>query len=190
MMVHVNALTLALVICALYVELLSCRETGRHTRLRNIETRYLYIHAFGMVVCGHYLFVYPRFEFKLVLCILKTPLSTKKALCILVFVLTSRSEQLFDRKVDFAAAPDVFPPDRFNAGVMVVAPSQEVLEDMLSKVSELPSYDGGDTGKRPRSSTTLVCYSTIILVCSSPPVFSHKTRRPKPWNSTRDEKHG
>ena len=56
------------------------------------------------------------------------------------------AEQLFDRKVDFAAAPDVFPPDRFNAGVMVVAPSEDVLQDMLSKASELTSYDGGDTG--------------------------------------------
>lgn len=55
--------------------------------------------------------------------------------------------QLFDREVDFAAAPDVFPPDNFNAGVMVVAPSLVVLEDMLSKVEELPSYDGGDTGE-------------------------------------------
>ena len=51
--------------------------------------------------------------------------------------------------MDFAAAPDVFPPDRFNAGVMVVAPSSAVLDDMLSKVSELPSYDGGDTGSSP-----------------------------------------
>lgn len=50
--------------------------------------------------------------------------------------------------MDFAAAPDVFPPDKFNAGVMVVAPSLVVLEDMLSKVEELPSYDGGDTGER------------------------------------------
>ena len=50
--------------------------------------------------------------------------------------------------MDFAAAPDVFPPDRFNAGVMVVAPSSIVLDDMLSKVPELPSYDGGDTGER------------------------------------------
>lgn len=51
--------------------------------------------------------------------------------------------------MDFAAAPDVFPPDRFNAGVMVVAPSSAVLDDMLSKVLELPSYDGGDTGESP-----------------------------------------
>lgn len=52
--------------------------------------------------------------------------------------------------MDFAAAPDVFPPDRFNAGVMVIKPSQKVLEDMLAKVDVLPSHDGGDTGKRRR----------------------------------------
>lgn len=49
--------------------------------------------------------------------------------------------------MEFAAAPDVFPPDKFNAGVMVVVPSLLVLEDMLSKVEDLPSYDGGDTGE-------------------------------------------
>lgn len=62
-------------------------------------------------------------------------------------VLEYQRSQLFDRDVDFAAAPDVFPPDRLNAGVMVLKPSASVLEDMLSKVSELPSHDGGDTGE-------------------------------------------
>ncbi|CAM9478726.1 unnamed protein product [Hapterophycus canaliculatus] len=55
-------------------------------------------------------------------------------------------DELFNREVDFAAAPDVFPPDKFNAGVMVVKPSLSVLEDMRAKVDKLPSYDGGDTG--------------------------------------------
>eukprot|EP00752_Nemacystus_decipiens_P017080 g15297.t1 len=55
-------------------------------------------------------------------------------------------DELFDREVEFAAAPDVFPPDKFNAGVMLVVPSLLVLKDMLSKVETLPSYDGGDTG--------------------------------------------
>ena len=31
-------------------------------------------------------------------------------------------DDLFERNVSFAAAPDVFPPDRFNAGVMIVQP--------------------------------------------------------------------
>lgn len=54
--------------------------------------------------------------------------------------------QLFDRDCDFAAAPDVFPPDKFNAGVLVLRPDRAVFEDMVSKASVLPSHDGGDTG--------------------------------------------
>lgn len=61
--------------------------------------------------------------------------------------------------MEFAAAPDVFPPDKFNAGVIVVVPSLLVLEDMLSKVEELPSYDGGDTGER-ENMTTLRSWKT------------------------------
>ena len=46
----------------------------------------------------------------------------------------------------FAAAPDIFPPDCFNAGVLVVRPDSSVFQDMLSKAEHLQSYDGGDTG--------------------------------------------
>ncbi|CAN0090971.1 unnamed protein product [Laminaria digitata] len=60
-------------------------------------------------------------------------------------LITECIDELFDRNVSFAAAPDVFPPDRFNPGVMVLTPSLSVLEDMLSKISYLPSYDGRDT---------------------------------------------
>ena len=56
------------------------------------------------------------------------------------------SRQLFDRDCDFAAAPDVFPPDMFNAGVLVLRPDAHVFEDMVAKASVLPSHDGGDTG--------------------------------------------
>ncbi len=59
-----------------------------------------------------------------------------------------------------AAAPDIFPPDKFNAGVMVIRPSKEVFRDMLSRLPHgdtdktnddegkkiCKSYDGGDTG--------------------------------------------
>lgn len=43
------------------------------------------------------------------------------------------------------AAPDVFPPDRFNAGVLGVwlDPDGATLADMLSKLSKLGTYDGG-----------------------------------------------
>jgi hypothetical protein len=32
--------------------------------------------------------------------------------------------QVFERDVDFAAAADVFPPDKFNAGVMLLKPNK------------------------------------------------------------------
>ncbi|EKX51383.1 hypothetical protein GUITHDRAFT_65972, partial [Guillardia theta CCMP2712] len=55
-------------------------------------------------------------------------------------------DDLFSRETRFAAAPDTFPPDRFNAGVLVVEPSLEVFEDMISRIGVMHSYDGGDTG--------------------------------------------
>jgi len=45
-----------------------------------------------------------------------------------------------------AAAPDIFPPDKFNAGVLVVRPSQSVFDNMMQQRSLLATYDGGDTG--------------------------------------------
>jgi glycogenin len=45
-----------------------------------------------------------------------------------------------------SAAPDLMPPDKFNAGVLVVEPSAAVFADMLSRISSLATYDGGDTG--------------------------------------------
>lgn len=60
--------------------------------------------------------------------------------------------QLFETPAAFAAAPDVFPPDKFNAGVMVVTPDQSVLTAMLAAASTLPSHDGGDTGMVTRRS--------------------------------------
>ena len=45
-----------------------------------------------------------------------------------------------------AAAPDVFPPDHFNAGVLIIRPSMLTFRDMLKKINQLSAYDGGDTG--------------------------------------------
>lgn len=45
-----------------------------------------------------------------------------------------------------AAAPDIFPPDKFNAGVMLIRPSPDIFDDMMRKSKELITYDGGDTG--------------------------------------------
>lgn len=54
--------------------------------------------------------------------------------------------------VTFAAAPDTFPPDRFNAGVMIVQPDAEVFATFLKRMSQEGEdvshlgYDAGDTG--------------------------------------------
>lgn len=45
-----------------------------------------------------------------------------------------------------AAAPDIFPPDKFNAGLLVIRPSDKVFKDMMEQRSQVNTYDGGDTG--------------------------------------------
>jgi glycogenin len=54
-------------------------------------------------------------------------------------------DHLFSRP-NLTAAPDVFPPDKFNAGVLIIEPSKDIFQDMQIKTFELKSYDGGDTG--------------------------------------------
>ncbi|CAL1155613.1 unnamed protein product [Cladocopium goreaui] len=54
-------------------------------------------------------------------------------------------DELFDRSCP-AFCPDVFPPDKFNAGVMVLEPSRKIFQEMLTQVEQMPSHDGGDTG--------------------------------------------
>jgi glycogenin glucosyltransferase len=53
---------------------------------------------------------------------------------------------MFDKTGSFAAAPDVFPPDRFNAGVLIIKPNLEVFQKLKEATQSLTSYDGGDTG--------------------------------------------
>ena len=55
-------------------------------------------------------------------------------------------DDLFELDVDLAAAPDVFPPDKFNAGVLVIRPSPETHARLLHLAPTAPSHDGGDTG--------------------------------------------
>ena len=55
-------------------------------------------------------------------------------------------DHLFEISTTFAAAPDVFPPDKFNAGVMVIVPNRSVYYDMLRRIDDIVSYDNGDTG--------------------------------------------
>ena len=60
----------------------------------------------------------------------------------------------------------MFPPDKFNAGVMVIRPDATVFADMISKVGTILSYDGGDTGELPTFCFTLLVQyrqSTRIL---------------------------
>ncbi|CAJ1357453.1 unnamed protein product [Effrenium voratum] len=54
-------------------------------------------------------------------------------------------DDLFSRPCP-AFAPDVFPPDKFNAGVIVLEPSKVVFQEMIMQCENLPSHDGGDTG--------------------------------------------
>eukprot|EP00802_Teleaulax_amphioxeia_P016235 Tamp_16349.p1 GENE.Tamp_16349~~Tamp_16349.p1 ORF type:complete len:378 (-),score=87.61 Tamp_16349:336-1439(-) len=46
----------------------------------------------------------------------------------------------------FAAASEVFPPDTFNSGVLVIRPRQDLFEWLLDRSEEVPSYDGSDQG--------------------------------------------
>jgi alpha-N-acetylglucosamine transferase len=54
-------------------------------------------------------------------------------------------DELFERPA-IAAAPDFLLPDRFNSGVMVVEPSEQIYGRMVDALFELESYDGGDQG--------------------------------------------
>jgi hypothetical protein len=54
-------------------------------------------------------------------------------------------DDLFERPA-IAAAPDFLLPDRFNSGVMVIAPERGLFERMMDALADSPSYDGGDQG--------------------------------------------
>lgn len=60
----------------------------------------------------------------------------------------SSLDDIFERckTVDFAAAPDVFPPDKFNAGVLYLRPNINTFRALCEALPVLESYDGGDTG--------------------------------------------
>lgn len=45
-----------------------------------------------------------------------------------------------------AAAPDIFPPDKFNAGVLLISPSNALFDELMKQTRNTVSYDGGDTG--------------------------------------------
>ena len=55
-------------------------------------------------------------------------------------------DDLFNCSYEICAAPDIHPPDIFNAGVMVITPSENTYKNLLSKLTILDSYDGTDQG--------------------------------------------
>jgi len=59
---------------------------------------------------------------------------------------TQKQQPMRDPPGLIAAAPDLFPPDKFNAGVMVIAPARQTFRDMMDRIRTTVSYDGGDTG--------------------------------------------
>jgi len=64
-----------------------------------------------------------------------------------IFHLLRKGKHNSDHNVDMVTAvPDIHPPDKFNAGVLLFSPSRLVYDDMMEKIPTLPSYDGGDTG--------------------------------------------
>ena len=61
-------------------------------------------------------------------------------------VVCENVDHLFEIDCDLAAAPDVFPPDRFNAGVLLLRPDRATYDRLVALAPTAPSYDGGDTG--------------------------------------------
>lgn len=53
---------------------------------------------------------------------------------------------LSDGDIEFAASPELGFPDCFNSGVMLLAPRQETLAEMLALAAVEESFDGGDQG--------------------------------------------
>lgn len=62
--------------------------------------------------------------------------------------LSSVFARLSSQDCPLVAAPDMFPPDRFNAGVLGVRLDGDgsTLTNMKARLAELGTYDGGDTG--------------------------------------------
>lgn len=60
-------------------------------------------------------------------------------------VVLQNIDELFERP-SLSAAPDFLLPDHFNSGVMVLDPDRAALEDLLTQLPVLGSYDGGDQG--------------------------------------------
>jgi len=68
--------------------------------------------------------------------------------CIVVGNISTLFIELLAREdwVGFSAAPDIFPPDKFNAGFLVIKPNRQIFNAMMDQISTTFSYDNGDTG--------------------------------------------
>ncbi|KAL7541456.1 hypothetical protein ACHAXR_010953 [Thalassiosira sp. AJA248-18] len=104
-----------------------------------------------------------------------------------------------------AAAPDIFPPDKFNAGVMVIRPSKAVFEDMMACLPNstssnqmgsrktCTSYDGGDTGFLnsfyPGWYNDMPSYSRLPFGYNAQRFMHHCTydKQPKYWDQAIDD---
>lgn len=127
-------------------------------------------------------------------------------------VVLENVDDLFERNVDFAAAPDVFPPDKFNAGVFLATPSKETFENMRKAIPLLTSHDRGDTGflnsffgdwyQRPPAARLPFRYNaqrTLYWMthdrepgyweACKPIKVLHFSSSPKPWQSTNKKGH-
>ena len=63
-----------------------------------------------------------------------------------VYPLIKKGKVYTESEALVAAAPDLFPPDKFNSGVMVIRPNQAAFDNMMGQKSLLANYDGSDTG--------------------------------------------
>ncbi|KAL3803174.1 hypothetical protein HJC23_003449 [Cyclotella cryptica] len=106
-----------------------------------------------------------------------------------------------------AAAPDIFPPDKFNAGVMVIRPSKSIFDDMMSRlpfcdtsnrdsnneIKHCKSYDGGDTGflnsYYPNWYKDMPPYSRLSFGFNAQRFMHHCTfdKQPNYWNDGIDD---
>ena len=69
-------------------------------------------------------------------------------------LLLANIDELFEKLPDvgfnvsrpFAASPEMFPPDTFNSGVLVIRPQERVYRWLLEQSLHVSSYDGSDQG--------------------------------------------
>ena len=61
-------------------------------------------------------------------------------------VLYIDADCLVIQNIEELSCPDIFPPDKFNTGVMLLKPDNSVFQSMIESIDTTLKYDGGDTG--------------------------------------------